>query len=143
MLVPTPNTTAPIDWSDAMGVVRRRALDQLQRALGVEGLEQRIEAEATVSPADWRAMNINHGATFSLAHTLDQMLHRRPQHRLQDVDGVWLVGGGTHPGSGLPVIFLSAQITARLLCEEAGAGAPSAPVRARAPKGFDAVGAAR
>jgi len=36
------------------------------------------------------------------------------------VDGVWLVGGGTHPGSGLPVIFLSAQITARLLCQRMG-----------------------
>ena len=34
---------------------------------------------------------------------------------------MWLVGGGTHPGSGLPVIFLSSQITAKLLCERVGA----------------------
>ena len=44
----------------------------------------------------------------------------RHQHRLEDVDGVWTVGGGTHPGSGLPVIFLSSQITADLLCREKG-----------------------
>ena len=49
------------------------------------------------------------------------MLHRRPQHRLPGFDGLWLVGGGTHPGSGLPVIFLSSQITSRMLCEELGA----------------------
>jgi phytoene desaturase len=42
------------------------------------------------------------------------------------VDGVWLVGGGTHPGSGLPVIFLSSQITADLLCRERGLSAPAA-----------------
>ena len=33
-------------------------------------------------------------------------------------EGVYLVGGGTHPGSGLPVIFESARITARLLLED-------------------------
>jgi phytoene desaturase len=33
---------------------------------------------------------------------------------------VYLVGGGTHPGSGLPVIFESARISSRLLLEESG-----------------------
>ena len=43
------------------------------------------------------------------------MLHLRPRNRFEDLDGVYLVGGGTHPGSGLPVIFESARITSRLL----------------------------
>ena len=46
------------------------------------------------------------------------MLHLRPRNRFEDVDGVYLVGGGTHPGSGLPVIFESARITSRLLLED-------------------------
>ncbi len=33
------------------------------------------------------------------------MLHLRPHNRFEDVDGLYLVGGGTHPGSGLPVII--------------------------------------
>ncbi|MFN7139852.1 MAG: phytoene desaturase, partial [Limisphaerales bacterium] len=33
---------------------------------------------------------------------------------------VYLVGGGTHPGSGLPVIFESARISSRLLLEDLG-----------------------
>ncbi|MEM1422692.1 MAG: hypothetical protein AAGH64_01690 [Planctomycetota bacterium] len=77
-------------------------------------------------------MGINFGATFNMAHNLGQMLHKRPHHRLQDVDNVWMCGGGTHPGSGLPVIFLSSQITARLLCEEIGvdyAGDQAPPTR--------------
>jgi len=65
-------------------------------------------------------MNINAGATFNLAHSMTQMLHRRMPHRLPYARGAWLVGGGTHPGSGLPVIFLSAQITARMLLEDLG-----------------------
>src|SRR5581483_1915093 len=66
---------------------------------------------------------IYRGATFNLAHTLDQMLHLRPHNRFEDLDGVYLVGGGTHPGSGLPVIFESARISSRLLLEDLGVNA--------------------
>jgi len=86
----------------------------------VVDLSGRIRAEMILTPDDWEASNINFGATFNLSHSLDQMLHKRPQHKLPFVDGAWLVGGGTHPGSGLPVIFLSSQITAGLLLKELG-----------------------
>jgi phytoene desaturase len=46
------------------------------------------------------------------------MLHLRPHNRFEDVGAMYLVGGGTHPGSGLPVIFESARITSRLLLED-------------------------
>ncbi len=63
-------------------------------------------------------MQIFRGATFNLAHSLPQMLHMRPRNRFEDLERVYLVGGGTHPGSGLPVIFESARITSRLLAED-------------------------
>ena len=55
-----------------------------------------------------------------MAHSLGQMLHLRPHNRFEDVKGMYLVGGGTHPGSGLPVIFQSARISSRLLLEDLG-----------------------
>jgi phytoene desaturase len=48
------------------------------------------------------------------------MLHFRPRNRFEDIGGVYLVGGGTHPGSGLPVIYESARITSRLLLADLG-----------------------
>jgi phytoene desaturase len=42
---------------------------------------------------------------------------------LTDLDRMYLVGGGTHPGSGLPVIFESARISARLVLEDLGEAA--------------------
>lgn len=125
VLVPTPNTKSGVDWAASRDRLRRQAFEQMSKVLGLTDLERRVRAELVVTPDDWRTSNINFGATFSLAHSLSQMLHRRPQHRLRDVDNVWLVGGGTHPGSGLPVIFLSSQITSRLLCEEVGLRAPT------------------
>jgi phytoene desaturase len=63
-------------------------------------------------------MAVHEGATFNLAHSLDQMLCFRPHNRFEDIKGVYLVGGGTHPGSGLPVIFESARISCRLLAQD-------------------------
>lgn len=39
------------------------------------------------------------GATFNLAHSLDQMLYFRPHNEFECVKNCYLVGGGTHPGS--------------------------------------------
>jgi phytoene desaturase len=44
----------------------------------------------------------------------------RPHNRFEDIDGMYLVGGGTHPGSGLPVIYSSAKITTDLLLRDFG-----------------------
>lgn len=38
--------------------------------------------------------------------------------RFEEFERMYLVGGGTHPGSGLPVIFESARISAKLLLED-------------------------
>ncbi len=126
VLLPTPNNQADIDWPAVAASVRAGLLDRIHEVLDVD-LSPRIRAEIEIRPDQWQGMNINHGATFNLAHSLDQMLHRRPQHRVPHARGAWMVGGGTHPGSGLPVIFLSAQITANLLMKQLGGPAAIDP----------------
>jgi phytoene desaturase len=114
VLVPVPHRSAEISWDDVPGY-RARVLAQLTK-LGVPDLENRIRIERIVTPHDWESeQNIFRGATFSLRHSMDQMLHNRPHNRFEDIDGVYLVGGGTHPGSGLPVIFQSALISTGLM----------------------------
>lgn len=53
-----------------------------------------------------------------MAHNLGQMMYLRPHNQFEELKQVWLVGGGTHPGSGLPTIFESARISVRLIQEE-------------------------
>jgi phytoene desaturase len=134
VLVPTPNLkggrsgggggagggSGALEWSQAAAVLRGRTMEQLAKRFGLGDLASRIEAKVELTPEDWRGGNIQFGATFNLAHSLDQMLFRRPQNKLKGFDNVYLVGGGTHPGSGLPTIFLSAHIASRLLCKESG-----------------------
>jgi phytoene desaturase len=118
VLAPVTHQTANVDWSRDQAGFRQRVIEQLSK-VGIEGLEDRICFEKVISPRDWQTdYALYQGATFSMAHNLRQMLHLRPHNRFEDLDGVYLVGGGTHPGSGLPVIFESARITSRLLLED-------------------------
>lgn len=118
VLVPVTHQHANIDWSKEAPRFRQVALRQL-RKIGIEDVERRIRFERMVTPADWdQQYQIHKGATFNLTHSLMQMLHLRPRNRFEDLDGVYLVGGGTHPGSGLPVIYESARITSRLLLQD-------------------------
>ncbi|MGI8890165.1 MAG: phytoene desaturase family protein [Chthoniobacterales bacterium] len=133
-LAPVTHQHANVDWSRERDRFRALLLRQAAR-VGFDGLEKRIRFERVITPVDWdQRHEIHLGATFNLAHNLRQLLHLRPHNRFEDVDGVYLVGGGTHPGSGLPVIFESARISARLLLQDLGVSLPSltSPVEAMA-----------
>jgi phytoene desaturase len=104
-----------VDWQKEGGPFRELVLQRLE-AFGLTDLRSRIRSERMLTPEDWRnQLSIFRGATFNLAHGLDQMLYFRPHNKLEDVEGVYLVGGGTHPGSGLPVIYEGARITSDLV----------------------------
>jgi phytoene desaturase len=118
VLVPVSHQHPNIDWSKERNRYRQVALRQLAK-IGLGDIEKRIRFERIVTPVEWEnKVGIYRGATFNLAHNLGQMLHLRPQNRFEEFDRMYLVGGGTHPGSGLPVIFESARISARLLQED-------------------------
>ncbi|MDB6134299.1 MAG: phytoene desaturase [Verrucomicrobiales bacterium] len=120
VLAPVTHQHPNVDWPRERERFRAKMLKQIEKA-GFTDIERRIRFERIVTPADWDTQyDIHLGATFNLAHSLDQMLHLRPRNRFEDVDGIYLVGGGTHPGSGLPVIFESARISTRLLLADLG-----------------------
>ena len=120
LLAPVTHQHPNVDWNVERDRYRNLLLEKAAQA-GYTDLERRIRYERVITPADWDTRyEIHLGATFNLAHSLDQLLHLRPRNRFEDVDSVYLVGGGTHPGSGLPVIFESARITSRLLLDDLG-----------------------
>lgn len=117
-LAPVCNQLSKIDWAAEKERFRQLMFRQMEH-IGITNLRERIVVEKMITPADWESsQHIHLGATFNLAHNLGQMLHRRPHNRFEDLSNVYLVGGGTHPGSGLPVIFESSRISARLLLND-------------------------
>ncbi len=118
LLAPVPHQNANVDWERERAAFRQLLLRRAALA-GFGNLEKRIRFERVITPNEWEHNYALHrGATFNLSHSLGQMLHLRPHNRFEDVDGLYLVGGGTHPGSGLPVIYEGARITSRLIAED-------------------------
>ncbi len=119
VLVPVGhNRPGGIDWEAEQPRFRQQTLGRLAQ-LGIPNLEKRIRYEKILTPQGWEnELQVFRGATFNLSHSLGQMLYFRPHNRFEDLQSVYLVGGGTHPGSGLPVIFESARISARMIAQE-------------------------
>ena len=124
LLIPVTHRHPNVDWRREAAGYREIALDQMER-IGIHGVRERIRYERMITPDDWQDdYEIYRGATFNLSHDLGQMLHMRPHNRFEDLDRAYLGGGGTHPGSGLPVIYSSARITSDLLLADLGIAPP-------------------
>ena len=114
-----------MDWTREAPRFRALALAQLAKVgLNDVRVADRARADDHAGRLGSGLSRFIVGATFNLAHSLSQMLHLRPRNRFEDLESVYLVGGGTHPGSGLPVIYESARITSRLLGEDLGMPVP-------------------
>lgn len=126
VLVPTPNNLSGLAWEDLYPEFREKVLDALGQRLGLSDIRGHIVCEKIIHPGTWEAdENVFLGATFSLAHQFSQMLYWRPRNRFEELDNCYLVGGGTHPGSGLPTIFVSAKISSGMICRKHGIPEPA------------------
>jgi phytoene desaturase len=119
ILVPTINTRHNFDWSSHREAYAEKVLDRIQQHTGMKDLRRHITAQRLITPDDWQSLGpVYLGATFNLAHTFRQMLYFRPQNRVRGHQNLFLTGGGTHPGSGLPTIYESGRITANLISDQ-------------------------
>lgn len=116
VLVPVANLEGDIDWPASAAAFRDKIISKLEKRAGMSDIRAHIKVIRTITPEGWHDdMGVYRGAVFNLAHSLDQMLYLRPRNKLEGYKNLYVVGGGTHPGSGLPTIVESGRITARLI----------------------------
>lgn len=119
VLAPVPNLAHGIDWNKESGAFRDRIIHFLEHNCGLEGLAASIVAEHAFTPLDFASELRSHlGAAFSIEPTLLQSAYFRPHNRSSQIDDLYFVGAGTHPGAGIPGVLLSAAITSRLAIED-------------------------
>jgi phytoene dehydrogenase-like protein len=119
ILLPVANNTSGIRWQDRREICREHVFRILRERTEYGDITSHIRRELIINPEDWEIKHsVFLGATFNLAHSWDQMLYLRPHNRFERFENCYLVGGGTHPGSGLPTIFESARISANLICQQ-------------------------
>lgn len=122
VLVPTPNTHGAHDWQHIEAELTKKVPGWLEK-VGMKDVARHIKAQVAFTAQTWRDdFNVHRGAVFNLSHTWLQLGPLRPKVRSPDVEGLYWVGGGTHPGSGLLTIMESANIAANYLSEKMGKG---------------------
>lgn len=104
-----------IDW-DQPGRSAQYA-DHVLTRLAEHGVDVRgrIREQVVISPADLeRRVSAPGGAIYGTSSNGTRAAFLRPANR-SPVPGLYLVGGSAHPGGGLPLVALSAQIVARMI----------------------------
>ncbi|MDQ0315490.1 phytoene desaturase [Amorphus orientalis] len=110
VLSPVPHMDAGLDWAALAEPYRQRIEAYLEATL-LPGLRLEIVTSRLMTPPDFESRLSSHkGAAFGLEPVLTQSAWFRPHNRSEEVDGLYLVGAGTHPGAGLPGVLSSARV---------------------------------
>lgn len=109
-LAPVPNLQSGTDWKRHAEPYRQAISRRLSERL-LPGLDNEVITSAVFTPQDFQDSLLSaHGAAFGLEPILTQSAWFRPHNRSEDVDRLYLVGAGTHPGAGVPGVLSSARI---------------------------------
>ncbi|MFW0794473.1 phytoene desaturase family protein [Gordonia sp. CPCC 205515] len=112
---PRHDPDAGMDW-DADGLADRYA-DAILDVMADRGLELRknLRHRIILTPADLeRRTRTPGGSIYGTSSNGPRAAFLRPRNA-SPVPGLYLVGGSAHPGGGLPLVMLSAQIVADLV----------------------------
>ncbi len=115
VLSPVPHLGSGTDWSQETERYRQLVQDRLEETV-LPGLGESIVTSHTLTPQDFQDRLLSHtGAAFALEPELLQSAWFRPHNRSEELDGLYLVGAGTHPGAGMPGVLSSAKVMERLI----------------------------
>jgi phytoene desaturase len=110
VLSPVPHLESGIDWR-VRAEPYRKMIERHLESTCLPGLAEAVVTSTMLTPQDFQdRLNSVHGAAFGLAPVLMQSAWFRPHNKSEDVQNLFLVGAGTHPGAGLPGVLSSARV---------------------------------
>lgn len=119
VLVNAPVVNPRVNWAREATGYRNLILHKLEH-MGLESLSQHTVFEQIWTPATINERyNAPGGAIYGLASNNPWTAFVRPPLRAREVRGVYFVGGGTHPGGGIPLVLLSGRAVAERVLADA------------------------
>ena len=115
VLSPVPHLDSGTDWKEFAPKYRDVIMNFLEENFLPE-LQENLVAEHYIDPLHFQnELNSFKGSAFSVEPLLTQSAWFRPHNKSEDVDNLYFVGAGTHPGAGLPGVLSSSIIAQDLL----------------------------
>jgi phytoene desaturase len=110
VLSPVPHLQSGTDWRQEAEIYRQAISKHLQATL-LPDLEANIVTSRMLTPLDFQdRLQSLHGAAFGLEPVLSQSAWFRPHNRSEEIERLYFVGAGTHPGAGVPGVLSSAKV---------------------------------
>lgn len=83
---------------------------------GLTNLSEHIKVKQIITPNDFYAKySSNKGSIYGTSSNNMFSAFVRPRNKFKSVDGLYLVGGSTHPGGGIPLVVQSALNAVNLI----------------------------
>jgi phytoene desaturase len=115
VLSPVPHLGGDIDWNTAAEPYKQKIFEYLEKHY-MPDLRKHITTELHIDPLHFEGtLNSYLGSAFSVQPTLLQSAYLRPHNISEDVEGLYFVGAGTHPGAGMPGVISSGKIVGNLI----------------------------
>lgn len=118
VLSPVPHLgRADVDWEQKAENYGDAILESLETHL--PGLRNSIVTRRHFTPLDFRQqLNAYQGSAFSVAPKLTQSAYFRPHNKSETIPNLYIVGGGTHPGAGVPGVINTAKATLGIIAND-------------------------
>jgi phytoene desaturase len=123
VLSPVPNLEGGQDWEELVEGYTQAVLERLEERL-LPGLREHLGPCFSVDPRYFaERLRSASGAAFGPEPIFRQSAFFRFHNKSPDLEGLYFVGAGTHPGAGVPGVLCSAKVLERLLDERPSASA--------------------
>ena len=117
VLVNAPAVGPNFDWKTHTTSYRDHILLQLSKA-GFD-IRDETEVERIFTPLDLeRLTGAQRGALYGTSSNAMLSAFRRPHNRAKHLEGLYFVGGTTHPGGGVPMVMLSGRVVANMILND-------------------------
>ncbi len=111
VLSPVPHLGGGQDWEKIKDAYADRILASLEKEHLVPDLRKHLVSKLIFTPLDFQdKLDAYLGSAFQFEPVLTQSAWFRPHNKSEDVEGLYFVGAGTHPGAGLPGVISSAKV---------------------------------
>jgi phytoene desaturase len=117
ILINAPALNGRVKWEREKIGYRDLILQKLER-MGLDNLRRHVVYEHIMTPLDLQTRyNAAAGAIYGLSSNNRFAAFMRPPLRTRGIKQLYFVGGGTHPGGGIPLVLLSGRAVARRIIE--------------------------
>ncbi|MGK7371406.1 MAG: phytoene desaturase family protein [Candidatus Halalkalibacterium sp. M3_1C_030] len=108
ILVNAPYLSEHYDWEEESSRYASFLITELENR-GLEDLRKSTIVQKVINPLDFRRKyRSNRGSIYGTSSNSRFSAFLRPRNKAREIEGLYLTGGSTHPGGGIPLVILSA-----------------------------------